>query len=129
MNEEKIRKGKQAFNLRLVKKKFDGSKSLFGLEKIPIECLYKEALMQIGEQTSYIQELEAKVQQTEKDFKKEMETKAKQIKSECKKEFEEERRMAAESVIKSKQYLRLSIKIFYTRQKLGKNGKEKSPTH
>jgi len=85
--------------------------------------------MQIGEQTSYIQELEAKVQQTEKDFKKEMETKAKQIKSECKKEFEEERRMAAESVIKSKQYLRLSIKIFYTRQKLGKNGTEKSPTH
>lgn len=33
----------------------------FGLEKIPIEGLYKYALIQIGEQESYIQEMEERL--------------------------------------------------------------------
>lgn len=57
-DEEKIRKGHRTLAIKVKNRKTD---PLYGLEKIPLECLYKLALEQIGEQESYIEELEEKV--------------------------------------------------------------------
>lgn len=58
MNENNIKKGR---SILAIKVKGDKSESIYGLEKIPLESLYKLALEQIGEQESYIEELEEKV--------------------------------------------------------------------
>ena len=57
-NEDKIRKGHRTLAIKVKNRKTD---PLYGLEKIPLESLYKLALEQIGEQESYIEELEEKV--------------------------------------------------------------------
>ena len=59
MDNEKMKKGR--YRLALKAKKRDMSVSIFGLEKIPAEPLLKLALEEIGEQESYIEELEEKV--------------------------------------------------------------------
>lgn len=58
MNDSNIKKGR---SILAIKVKGDKSESIYGLEKIPLESLYKLALEQIGEQESYIEELEEKV--------------------------------------------------------------------
>lgn len=65
MDNEKMNKGR--YRLALKAKKRDMSVSIFGLEKIPAEPLLKLALEEIGEQESYIEELEEKVRQLEKE--------------------------------------------------------------
>lgn len=65
MNNEKVNKGR--YRLALKAKKRDMSVPIFGLEKIPAEPLLKLALEEIGEQESYIEELEDKVKQLEKE--------------------------------------------------------------
>lgn len=61
MNNEKMNKGRERLSIKL--KKRDMSVSIFGLEKVPAEPLLKLALEKIGEQESYIQELEEKIRQ------------------------------------------------------------------
>lgn len=65
MDNDKINKGR--YRLELKAKKRDMSVSFFGLEKIPAEPLLRLALEEIGEQESYIEELEEKVRQLEKE--------------------------------------------------------------
>lgn len=65
MDNEKMKKGH--YRLALKAKKRDMSVSIFGLEKIPAEPLLRLALEKIGEQESYIEELEEKVKQLEKE--------------------------------------------------------------
>lgn len=65
MDNDKMNKGR--YRLALKAKKRDMSVSIFGLEKIPAEPLLKLALEEIGEQESYIEELEEKVRQLEKE--------------------------------------------------------------
>lgn len=65
MDNDKVNKGR--YRLALKAKKRDMSVSIFGLEKIPAESLLKLALEEIGEQESYIEELEEKVRQLEKE--------------------------------------------------------------
>ena len=60
MNEKNIKKGQATLTLKLSQKKF--TNRVPGLDKIPVEALLKLALEQIGEQESYIEELEAKVE-------------------------------------------------------------------
>lgn len=67
MDENKIKKGQ---NILAIKIKGDKSEPIFGLEKIPLESLYKLALEQIGEQESYIEELEEKVKSFDAERKK-----------------------------------------------------------
>ena len=52
-----------------IKIKEGKSEPLFGLDKIPVESLYKLALEQIGEQESYIEELEDRIKDLEKEKK------------------------------------------------------------
>lgn len=59
-NNEKIKKGKNILRIKLKGKKYDTSS--FDLMKIPVEWLYREALYEIGEQESYIEELKATIQ-------------------------------------------------------------------
>ena len=63
------------------------SVSIFGLEKIPAEPLLKLALEEIGEQESYIEELEEKVRQLEKErldsWKEEKKALAHEVKNEA----------------------------------------------
>lgn len=66
MDEQKIKKG---HNILTIKIRGDKSEPIFGLDKIPLESLYKMALEQIGEQETYIEELEEKVQSFEKEKK------------------------------------------------------------
>ena len=56
---EKIKKGKNVFRIKLKGKKYN--ESSFDLMKIPVEWLYQEALCEIGEQESYIEELKTDV--------------------------------------------------------------------
>lgn len=56
---EKIKKGKNVLRIKLKSKKYN--ESSFNLMKIPIEWLYQEALCEIGEQESYIEELKADI--------------------------------------------------------------------
>jgi hypothetical protein len=65
MDDDKMNKGR--YRLALKAKKRDMSVSIFGLEKIPAEPLLKLALEEIGEQESYIEELEEKVRQLENE--------------------------------------------------------------
>lgn len=58
MDEYKIKKGQHILTVKIQK---DKGESIFGLDKIPLESLYKMALEQIGEQESYIEELEEKM--------------------------------------------------------------------
>ena len=66
MDEQKVKK---SHNILTIKIRGDKSEPIFGLDKIPLESLYKIALEQIGEQESYIEELEEKVQSFEKEKK------------------------------------------------------------
>lgn len=56
-------------NILAIKIKEGKSEPLFGLDKIPVESLYKLALEQIGEQESYIEELEDRIKDLEKEKK------------------------------------------------------------
>ena len=67
MDEQKVKK---SHNILTIKIRGDKSEPIFGLDKIPLESLYKMALEQIGEQESYIEELEEKVQSFEKERKR-----------------------------------------------------------
>lgn len=67
MDEQIVKKG---HNILTIKIKGDKSEPLFGLDKIPLESLYKLALEQIGEQESYIEELEEKVKAFDIERKK-----------------------------------------------------------
>lgn len=67
MDENRVIKGR---NVLTIKIKSDKSEPLFGLDKIPLEYLYKLALEQIGEQESYIEELEEKVKSLDIERKK-----------------------------------------------------------
>ena len=58
-NNDKIKKGRDRLRIRLRGKKYDVE--AFDLMKIPIEWLYQDALREIGEQESYIEELEAEI--------------------------------------------------------------------
>ena len=58
MNEGKFKKGYKALTIKVNNRK---TEPLYGLEKIPLESLFELALEQIGEQESYIEELEEKV--------------------------------------------------------------------
>ena len=64
MTENKIKKGRSVLAMKMARK--DLSNRVLGLEKIPVEALLKMALEQIGEQESYIEELEAKVEAFER---------------------------------------------------------------
>ncbi len=44
------------------------TKPLYGLEKVPVEALLKLALEQVGEQESYIEELEEKIRRQEVEY-------------------------------------------------------------
>ena len=64
MNENNIKKGRSVLAMKVAKKCLANRVS--GLEKIPVEALLKLALEQIGEQDSYIEELETKVEAFER---------------------------------------------------------------
>lgn len=85
MDNDKMNKGR--YRLALKAKKRDMSVSIFGLEKIPAEPLLKLALEEIGEQESYIEELEEKVRQLEKErmdsWKEEKKALAHEVKTEA----------------------------------------------
>lgn len=59
-NEEKIAKGRYHLNIRAAKK-YKAENERAGLLKIPLEALHNIALQQIGEQESYIEELERQI--------------------------------------------------------------------
>ena len=59
MEKDRVQKGHYTLVARIQKTK--KAEPNFGLEKIPIEGLYKYALIQIGEQESYIQEMEERL--------------------------------------------------------------------
>lgn len=62
---EKIKKGKNVLRIKLKGKKYN--ESSFDLMKIPVEWLYQEALCEIGEQESYIEELKADILSLQKE--------------------------------------------------------------
>ena len=64
MNENNVKKGRSVLAMKVAKKEL--SNRVPGLEKIPVEALLKMALEQIGEQESYIEELETKVEAFER---------------------------------------------------------------
>lgn len=66
MDENKVKKG---HNILTLKMKRDKSEPVFGLEKIPVESLYRMALELIGGQESYIFELEDKIRRYEEERK------------------------------------------------------------
>lgn len=66
MDENKVKKG---HNILTLKMKRDKSEPIFGLEKIPVESLYRKALELIGEQESYICELEDEVRRFREERK------------------------------------------------------------
>ena len=66
MDENKVKKG---HNILTLKMKRDKSEPIFGLEKIPVESLYRKALELIGEQESYICELEDEVRRFREEKK------------------------------------------------------------
>lgn len=66
MNERNIKKGRSILAIKIKGVK---SEPIYGLEKIPVESLYKLALEQIGEQESYIEEMEEKIKAMEEKRK------------------------------------------------------------
>lgn len=68
MNESKYKKGRNVLTAKVIRKNL--SLRVEGLEKIPAEALLRIALEQIGEQESYIQELEEKISLFESQRKK-----------------------------------------------------------
>lgn len=95
MNNEKIKKGKYVLAAKLKASEYK-SEPRFGLDKIPVEALYKAALEQIGEQESYIQELEERV--------KRFEVEKKQIRNEAKVSLMREIQKEAVLEAKKQQY-------------------------
>lgn len=71
---EKIKKGKNILRIKLKDKK--NIESSFDLMKIPVEWLYQEALCEIGEQESYIEELKANIEELKATIAKLQEEKA-----------------------------------------------------
>lgn len=65
-NNEKITKGRGRLRIKLRGKKYDVE--AFDLMKIPIEWLYQDALREIGEQESYIEELKAEIENLQKEI-------------------------------------------------------------
>lgn len=65
-NNEKITKGRDRLRIKLRGKKYDVE--AFDLMKIPIEWLYQDALREIGEQESYIEELKAEIENLQKEI-------------------------------------------------------------
>lgn len=65
-NNEKITKGRDRLRVKLRGKKYDVE--AFDLMKIPIEWLYQDALREIGEQESYIEELKAEIENLQKEI-------------------------------------------------------------
>ena len=65
-NNEKITKGRDRLRIKLCGKKYDVE--AFDLMKIPIEWLYQDALREIGEQESYIEELKAEIENLQKEI-------------------------------------------------------------
>ena len=68
MNKEHYKKGRSVLTAKVIRK--DISLRVEGLEKIPAEALLRMALEQIGEQESYIWELEDKIALFESQRKK-----------------------------------------------------------
>ena len=64
-NKDKIKKGRDRLRIKLRGKKYDVE--AFDLMKIPVEYLYQDALREIGEQESYIEELEAEIKPLKKE--------------------------------------------------------------
>lgn len=62
--EDYIKRGRNQLSIRLKKKGCD-DESVHDLLKLPIEVLYTEALREIGEQESYIDELQDKIKSLE----------------------------------------------------------------
>lgn len=85
MDNEKINKGRNRLAIKL--KKRDMSVSVFGLEKVPAEPLLKMALEEIGEQESYIEELEEKIKHIDREreasWKQERKALVHEVKSEA----------------------------------------------
>ena len=85
MDNKKINKGRNLLAIKL--KKRDMSLSVFGLEKVPAEPLLKMALEEIGEQESYIEELEEKIKnidrERESSWKQEKKALVHEVKSEA----------------------------------------------
>ena len=65
-NKDKIKKGRDRLRIKLRGNKYDVE--AFDLMKIPVEYLYQDALREIGEQESYIEELEAEIKNLQKDI-------------------------------------------------------------
>lgn len=61
MKAKNISKGQQTLSI-ILKKNVDKDIPLYDLDKIPIEVLHKYALQTIGEQESYIEELETNIE-------------------------------------------------------------------
>lgn len=60
MSNEKIEKGRHLLHMKISSRKHLGNQEL-DLLKVPLEALHSLALQQIGEQESYIEELEGKL--------------------------------------------------------------------
>ena len=65
MEKTKLYKGRKRLVIKA--KKRDMSVSIFDLEKVPAEPLLKMAIEEIGEQESYIEELEERIKQMKKE--------------------------------------------------------------
>ena len=66
-NNDKIKKGRDRLRIKLRGKKYDVE--TFDLMKIPVEWLYQDALREIGEQESYIEELKAENMNLQKEIR------------------------------------------------------------
>ena len=66
-NNDKIKKGRDRLRIKLRGKKYDVE--AFDLMKIPVEWLYQDALREIGEQESYIEELKAENMNLQKEIR------------------------------------------------------------
>lgn len=68
MDDDKINKGRYVLGMRIKSHNDGKADERYGLHKIPVECLYAKALEQIGEQESYIEELEERIKTLEKEM-------------------------------------------------------------
>ena len=67
MSKDKIEKGRHILRMRMTSGKHLENPD-WDLMKIPLEALHSAALQQIGEQESYIEELEEKIRSLEEDL-------------------------------------------------------------
>ena len=100
MKAECISKGKHTLTV-VLKKNLDKSIPLFDLDKIPLEVLHKYALQTIGEQESYIEELEIIIDQ----LKSQLQQKEEQYKLN-----KEERKKVAEEILKDHEIYVIKIR-------------------